>query len=92
MLLFSRGREWEGMIPYGDLRCPKQLNTLPLFCSLLVVSATEFAQTETERGRDAEQDRDGALQRAAGCRSVYPTLSVFEQFDTAFVAFFENWK
>lgn len=57
VLLFSRGREREGMIPYGDLRCPKQLNTLPLFCSLLVVSATELAQTERKRERNGERQR-----------------------------------
>lgn len=46
VLLFSRGREMEATGPYGDLRCPKQLNTLFLLFFLLVVSATELAQTE----------------------------------------------
>lgn len=75
MLLFSRGREWEGTGQYGDLCCPKQLNTLFLFLSLVVVSATELAQTERKWGKQTEKDRDGSL-HAAVCCSVYTTSTI----------------
>lgn len=52
MLLFSREREWEGTGPFGDLCCSKQLNTLFLFFSILVVSKTELAQTGKKNGTD----------------------------------------
>lgn len=48
-LLFSGGREWEGTGPYGDPCCTEQVNTLSLFCSLLVVLATELAHSQGER-------------------------------------------
>lgn len=79
------------MIPYGDLRCPKQLNTLPLFCSVLVVSATEFAQTNRKRERSGERQRWSAT----ACSCLLQCLSHFKCVLTichSFVAFFENWK
>lgn len=72
VLLFSGGRERDSMGPYGDLCRPKQLNTLFLFFSLLV-SATELAQTEKKWGRQTQKDKDGSLQHAAVCCSVYTT-------------------
>lgn len=48
-LLFSGGREWEGMGPYGDPCCTEQLNTLSLFCLLLVVLTAELAHRNRER-------------------------------------------
>lgn len=53
-LLFSRGREWEGTGPYGDPCCTEQLNALSLFCSLLVVLATELAHRDIERETERE--------------------------------------
>lgn len=55
-LLFSRGREWEGTGPYGDPRCTEQLNALSLFCSLLVVLATELAHRDREREQETERE------------------------------------
>lgn len=58
---FSRGREWEGMGPYGDPCCPEQPNALSLFCSLLVVLATELAHRERNRKRDRETEKELGL-------------------------------
>lgn len=66
VLLFSRGREWEGTGPYGDLCCPKQLNTLFLFFSLLVVSATELAQTGKKMGQ-SNGERQRWISTACSC-------------------------
>lgn len=65
-LLFSRGREWEGTGPYGDPCCTEQLNALSLFCSLLVVLATELAHRDTEREGERERERAGSLS-TCGC-------------------------
>lgn len=57
-LLFSGGREWEGTGPYGDPCCTKQVNTLSLFCSLLVVLATELAHSQGGREKGSERERE----------------------------------
>lgn len=56
--LLSGGKEWEGTGPYGDPCCTEQVNTLSLFCSLLVVLTTELAHRVGERER--ERDRFGS--------------------------------
>ena len=80
-LLFSRGREWEGTGPYGDPCCIEQLNALSLFCSLLVVLATELAHRDIER----ETERESLVSttsccfcnsNATGSRSCTVNLSV----------------
>lgn len=60
-LLFSGGRERQGMGPYGDPCCSEQLKALSLFCLLLVVLATELAHRNRESGRE----RAGSQQHAA---------------------------
>ena len=73
MLLFSRGREWEGTSPYGDPCRPEQLNALSLFCSLLVVLATELAHRERNRKRVRERERDREI---AGSQQHYAVFAM----------------
>ncbi len=77
-LLFSRGREWEGTGPYGDPCCTEQLNALSLFCSLLVVLATELAHRDTERKREREGEL-GLSQHAAVFVTAMPLAPVHVQ-------------
>lgn len=77
-LLFSRGREWEGTSPYGDPCCPEQPNALSVFCSLLVVPATELAHRKRNRKRErALGPNNRNIQHSAG--SEGPSLKKKKQ-------------
>lgn len=61
----------EGASPYGDPRRPGQLNSLSVFCSLLVVPATELAHRKRKRKRERALGPDNSniqleVRRAAG--------------------------
>lgn len=77
-LLFSGGRDREGMGPYGHPCCTEQLSALSLFCSLLVVFATELAHrdTERERRRERQRERAGSQQHAAVFATAMPMAPV----------------
>lgn len=62
VLLFSRGREWEGTDPYADPRGAEQVNTVSLSCLLLVVLAIELAHcSKRERHRETTREREREL-------------------------------